>query len=182
MITIFLIALALSLDSFAVSTSVSLRHGKHKIQKYLLLALVFALFQGLMPLLGFWLGQGLKTFISNIDHWIAFVLLAGVGIEFIINSFPEEEKEIKKINLQTIVVLGLATSIDALVVGITFAFMDINLWLTIGIIGLVTFLVSSFGCFCGAKFCYLKSQKIEIFGGFILIMIGLKILLTHLFF
>lgn len=182
MVTIFLIALALSLDSFAVSTSVSLRHGEHKIEKYLLLALVFALFQSLMPLLGFWLGQGLKTFISNIDHWIAFVLLAGVGIEFIINSFSEEEKEIKKINLQTIIVLGLATSMDALVVGITFAFMDIDLWLTIGMIGLVTFLVSLFGCFCGTKFCHLKSQKIEIFGGIILIMIGFKILLTHLFF
>lgn len=182
MIIIFLIGLSLSLDSFAVSASVSLRHGKHKIQKYLLLALVFALFQSLMPLLGFCLGQGLKTFISNIDHWIAFVLLTGVGIEFIINSFSEKEEEIKKINLKTMLFLGLATSIDALVVGITFAFMNINLWLATLIIGLITFVVSSFGCFCGTRFHHLKSKKIEIFGGFILIMIGLKILLTHLFF
>ena len=182
MITIFLIALALSLDSFAVSTSVSLKHGKHKIEKYLLLALVFGLFQGFMPLLGYFLGFGLKTFISNIDHWIAFGLLAGVGVEFIINSFSGEAKEVKKINLRTIVILALATSVDALVVGVTFAFMNINLWLAVSVIGLVTFLVSSFGCFCGAKFCHLKSQKIEIFGGIVLIAIGLRILLTHLFF
>lgn len=182
MIIIFLIALSLSFDSFAVSTSISLRHGKHKIQKYLLLALIFALFQGLMPMFGFILGSGLKSFISNFDHWIAFVLLAGVGIEFIVNSFSNKEEEIKKINFKIMVLLGLTTSIDALVVGITFAFMNINLFLAFVIITLVTFLISLFGCFCGMKFCYLKSKRLEIFGGIILIAIGLKILLTHLFF
>lgn len=183
MITIFLIALSLSLDCFATSVSLGIKNKKHAWEIALLIALSFGLFQSAMTLIGYLIGFTVKDFIIQIDHWVAFVLLTGVGIKFITESFEKsEETVIKHIDWKMIIILSIATSIDALVVGITFAFIDIRLILSFVVIGLVTVLMSLLGYKIGKRFHHLNSKKLESFGGFILIAIGLKILISHLFF
>lgn len=183
MITILLIALSLSLDSFATSVSLGIKNKKHALEIALLIAITFGLCQSLMTGLGYFIGTAVKNFIIQIDHWIAFLLLTGVGLKFIFESFEEsDETIIKNIDWRMILLLGIATSIDAMVVGITFAFININIFLSFIVIGLITFLLSLLGYKIGKKFHHLNSKKLESFGGFILIMIGLKILIVHLFF
>lgn len=183
MITILLIALSLSLDSFATSVSLGIKDKKHALEIALLIAMVFGVCQSAMTGTGYFFGFAVKNIINQFDHWVAFILLTGVGIKFIAESFEKaEEAAIKHIDWKMIILLGFATSVDALVVGVTFAFIKIDIILSLAIIGLITFLLSMLGYKLGKKFHHLNSKKIESFGGFILIMIGLKILLTHLFF
>lgn len=183
MITILFIALSLSLDSFVTSVSLGIKNKKHALEIAILIALTFGLCQSLMTATGYFIGFAVKNLISQIDHWVAFFLLTGVGLKFIFESFEESDKTvIKNMDWKMILILGIATSIDAMAVGVTFAFIDINIILSLITIGIITFLLSLLGYKIGKKFHHLNSKKLESFGGFILIMIGLKILISHLFF
>lgn len=178
---IILIGLGLAMDCFAVSLSCSM--GRCKINKLqaLKIAFFFGLFQALMPVIGWLLGLSFKNLISEFDHWMAFGILGAIGIKMIIEAFKkEEEKNIKITRLWVLAGLSLATSIDALIVGITFAFLEFNILLTVGIIGLVTFIISLTGIYIGKKFNFINAKKAEIIGGLVLIAIGIKILVEHL--
>ena len=185
---IWFLALALAMDCFAVSIASGIIVKKHLGKMMIRMAFLFGLFQAAMPLIG-WLGESTFTsYLENIDHWIAFGLLAFLGGRMIRESFlPEEEKKIKPRKLKTQVVLAIATSIDALAVGISFActgFSNIKmLTCPLLIIGFVSFVMSIIGVLLGVKFGkpITKKLKPELLGGVILIFIGIKVLLSHLY-
>ena len=185
---IWFLALALPMDCFAVSIASGIIVKKHLGKMMIRMAFLFGLFQAAMPLIG-WLGVSTFTsYLENIDHWIAFGLLAFLGGRMIRESFlPEEEKKIKPRKLKTQVVLAIATSIDALAVGISFActgFSNIKmLTCPLLIIGFVSFVMSIIDVLLGVKFGkpITKKLKPELLGGVILIFIGIKVLLSHLY-
>lgn len=136
-----------------------------------------------MPIMGWLAGVSLRSFISDIDHWIAFGLLGFIGSKMIYESFKLETNEKSNpLDISVIIILSIATSIDALAVGITFAFINVSIVTPVLVIGIVTFLVSFLGVFIGEKGGHFFEKKIEIAGGIILIAIGIKILIEHLFF
>jgi manganese efflux pump family protein len=180
LITIFLVAVGLTFDSLAVSISTGLIVSHIRFQMAFKIAFLLAAFQGLMPVLGWFFGIHVKDLISDFDHWLAFVLLFGIGAKMIFESFKEEKKEFNPTRFLVAAGLGFATSIDALVVGISFAFIEINIILTAIMIGIMTFLVSMSGILIGKKASGLYGRKIELLGEIILIGIGVKILLEHL--
>lgn len=185
---IWFLALALAMDCFAVSIASGIIVKKHLGKMMIRMAFLFGLFQAAMPLIG-WLGVSTFTsYLENIDHWIAFGLLAFLGGRMIRESFlPEEEKKIKPRKLKTQIVLAIATSIDALAVGISFActgFSNIKMLVCpLLIIGFVSFVMSIIGVLLGVKFGkpITKKLKPELLGGVILIFIGIKVLLSHLY-
>ena len=178
---IVFISIGLAMDAFAVSICKGLSMKKIDWQKTLIVALYFGTFQALMPVIGFFLGATFTNLLSNIDHWIAFILLAAIGGDMIKSSFDDEvEKRNDKVDFKTMVVLAIATSIDALAVGITFAFLDVNLIHAVCFIGIITFILSAFGVKIGNKFGDIFQNKAELFGGVVLILIGLKVLFEHL--
>lgn len=185
---IWFLALALAMDCFAVSIASGIIVKKHLGKMMIRMAFLFGLFQAAMPLIG-WLGVSTFTsYLENIDHWIAFGLLAFLGGRMIRESFlPEEEKKIKPRKLKTQVVLAIATSIDALAVGISFActgFSNLKMLVyPLFIIGFVSFVMSITGVLLGVKFGkpIAKKFKPELLGGIILIFIGIKVLLSHLY-
>ena len=178
---IIFIAIGLAMDAFAVSVCKGLSMKKVKWKNTIIIALYFGFFQAAMPILGYLLGSSLSDFVQKIDHWIAFILLAIIGGNMIKESTDDElEKRNDKIDFKTMIVLAIATSIDALAVGITFAFFNVNLLLAIIIIGIITFVLSIMGVLIGNKFGDKLQNKAEFAGGIILIIIGLKILLEHL--
>ena len=144
----------------------------------------FGGFQAAMPLIGWFLGKQFQSYITNFDHWVAFLLLAFIGIKMIVEAVrsgldaPAVQED--RLQIRELVILALATSIDALAVGITFAFLQINIWAAISIIGITTFILSFLGVMVGNRFGVRYKQKAEIAGGVILVLIGLKILLEHL--
>lgn len=180
---IVLIAFALSMDSLAVSitagaSSLELANPK---RLFLKIALFMAFFQGFMPLVGWLIGSSFYKQIASVDHWIAFFLLLLIGGKMIIDGLKSEH-EVKKINFsshKTLLILALATSIDALAVGISFAMLEISIIMPIVVIAIVTFIFSLSGTYFGFKFGNKVKLKIEIIGGLILIGVGLKILLEH---
>jgi len=178
---IVVIGIGLAMDAFAVSVCKGLAMNKFDFKKAIIIALYFGIFQALMPVLGYFLGNAFNSFVQQIDHWIAFILLALIGGNMIKESTDnEEEKRNDKIDIKTMILLAIATSIDALAVGITFAFFEVNLLLAILIIGIITFVLSILGVKIGNKFGDRFQNKAEFTGGIILIIIGLKILLEHL--
>ncbi|HOV10417.1 MAG TPA: manganese efflux pump MntP family protein [Bacteroidales bacterium] len=180
-IEIILIALGLAMDCFAVSITCSL--GKNNISRPLAIkiAFFFGLFQALMPVAGWLLGLSFKDMISGADHWIAFGLLSAIGIKMIVEAFKAgENKELNIRKTMVLLSLSVATSIDAMVIGISFALLKLNILLTLGTIGIVTFLVSLAGIYIGKKFTFISAKKAEIVGGLVLIGIGTKILIEHL--
>lgn len=181
-IQLLVISISLAMDAVSVSTAAGIKSSKHHIYLAFKLAFIFGLFQALMPLGGWAAGELLKDIINGIDHWIAFILLSLIGIKMIKESLDQDpEKEIKVMSNKRILMLALATSIDALVVGITLKFIDIPLIASITVIGLVTFLLCLLGFFFGKKVGLYMEGKLEALGGIALILIGLKILLQHLF-
>jgi len=182
MTVIILIALGLSMDAFAVSISSGLAIKNLKINNAFIIAASFGLFQAVMPLLGWIAGLSLRYLITEIDHWVAFILLSFIGCKMIYESFrlDPSRKKIDPTNLYVLLILSIATSIDALVVGISFAFIKIFIITTIIIIGTVTFLLSFVGVYVGNRFGNFSEKKIEALGGLILIGIGIKILFDHL--
>ncbi|MDX9941591.1 MAG: manganese efflux pump MntP family protein [Bacteroidales bacterium] len=180
-IEIILIGLGLSFDTFAVSVSTGLTVNQIRFWQGVKVALVLAFFQGLMPLLGWLGGQVVEGYLRQLDHWIAFVLLAGLGLKILVDSFRESET--KKLNpMVPAVLLGMAiaTSIDALVVGVSLAFLEVDIWYAVAIIGFITFLASMLGMLLGKNVNGRFGKRVEVLGGLILVMIGLRILLSHL--
>ncbi len=180
-IEILFVGIGLAMDAFAVSICKGLSIKKLNCKKMIVIALYFGLFQAIMPLIGYILGSTFEDFIIKIDHWIAFILLLIIGISMIKDAFSKKvEKHNDLIDIKTMLILALATSIDALVVGMTFAFLKTNIVLAILIIGSVTFILSLIGVKIGNKVGLKYEKKSQIVGGVILIFIGSKILLEHL--
>ena len=181
LLTIILIAIGLSFDTFAVSVSTGLTISKISFGQAFRIAIILAFFQAIMPLAGWFLGSQVANLISNYDPWIAFGLLTILGIKMIYESFKNNPVKTDSNNLTLPVLVGMAiaTSIDALVVGVSFAFVKLNIYYTILIIGATTFLVAMIGMLLGKKVGGKFGTKMEIFGGLILIGIGIKILLSH---
>ncbi|MCI8519708.1 MAG: manganese efflux pump [Clostridia bacterium] len=179
---VLLIGIGLAMDAFAISICKGLSIKNLSIKKVLIISIYFGVFQAGMPVIGFLLGKGFENMVTAIDHWIAFTLLSLIGINMIREVFKQEEKVDDDISFKTMVVLAIATSIDALAVGITFAFLKTNILLSILTIGAVTFIISALGVVIGHKFGDRFEKKAQILGGVILIGMGIKILIEHLFF
>ncbi len=176
-------AVALAMDAFAVSVCKGISTGKVRVKHMLICGAWFGGFQGLMPLIGFLLGSSFEKYITPVDHWIAFVLLGLLGANMIKEAISKGEEESADASLAVSIMLtmALATSIDALAVGITFAILpDVNIWLAVGLIGAVTLALSAVGVKVGSVFGAKFKKPAELGGGIVLILIGLKILLEHL--
>jgi len=179
--TLFLIALGLSFDTFAVSVSSGIARNKIVFWEAVQIASVLAFFQALMPLIGWLGGISIKNYIEPIDHWVALALLSLIGIKMIIESFKEvENRKFDPLKPKVMLSMAIATSIDALAVGISFAITQVNILLAFVTIGFVTFIVSMLGMLFGKKIGGKLGQRMEILGGIILIAIGVKIVLEHL--
>lgn len=180
-VDIFMIAIALSMDAFAVSICKGLSVQKAGAKHMLTAGLYFGSFQALMPLVGFLLGFKLERFIVSIDHWIAFVLLAIIGGNMIKEAFGgEDDEHDASFSFKAMIPLAVATSIDALAVGISFAFLGVDIVTAALLIGMTTFILSAAGVLVGNAFGVKYKSKAEFAGGVVLILIGLKILLEHL--
>ena len=184
-IELILTAIALSMDAFAVAVCKGLCTEKVKIKHMAITGAWFGGFQGLMPLIGFLLGSAFAKYIEPVDHWIAFVLLGLLGANMIKEAFSEEEEACDvnsaSFGFKVMFVMAVATSIDALAVGITFALLpDVNIWVAIGSIGVITFLLSAVGVKIGSVFGAKNKKYAELSGGIVLVLMGLKILLEHL--
>ncbi len=181
LIELFLIAVGLSMDAFAVSVCKGLAMPKCTFKKAAIVGLWFGGFQALMPAIGYILGAQFQEAIASIDHWIAFVLLALIGGNMIHEALDNDEEEADaSLDVKTMFFLAVATSIDALAIGITFAFLKVSIIPAVCFIGIVTFIISFAGVKIGNVFGARYKNKAEIVGGVILILLGLKILLEHL--
>lgn len=177
---LFLLAVGLSMDAFAVSVCKGLALPRATWREMALAGLWFGAFQALMPAAGFLLGSSFQSLISAFDHWIAFGLLSFIGAKMIADAFSEEENADPSFRPGTMAVLAVATSIDAMAVGITFAFLQVELLPALLLIGCTTFCFSAVGVKLGNLFGSRYQRQAELFGGAILILIGTKILLEHL--
>ncbi len=179
---ILLLGIGLSMDAFAVSICKGLSTKRLQAKHYLIIGAWFGGFQALMPTIGYFLGSTFEQYITAFDHWIAFVLLAAIGAGMIKESLSKEESDGNdSFSFKTMLLLALATSIDALAVGVTFALLpDVNVPLAVSLIGVTTFLCSAAGLKVGNVFGLRYKSRAEFAGGLILILIGLKILLEHL--
>ncbi len=179
---ILLLGIGLSMDAFAVSICKGLSAKRLQTRHYLIIGAWFGGFQALMPTIGFFLGSTFEQYITAFDHWVAFVLLSVIGAGMIKESLSKEESNGNdSFSFKTMLLLALATSIDALAVGITFALLpDVNVPLAVCLIGITTFVCSAAGLKVGNLFGLKYKAKAELAGGIILILIGLKILLEHL--
>lgn len=183
LLELFLLAVGLSMDAFAVSICKGLSAQKLEWKHYLIIGAWFGGFQALMPTIGYLLGSFFESYINAFDHWVAFVLLALIGANMLKEAFSKKEAEETdaSFGFRSMLVLAVATSIDALAVGITFALLpDVNIVAAVSFIGVITFILSAIGLKVGNLFGLRYKQKAEIAGGIILILIGLKILLEHL--
>jgi manganese efflux pump family protein len=184
-LSIVVIAVGLSMDAFAVSMTSGCVMKKLKLKYALRTALFFGAFQAIMPIIGWLAGSTLKIYIEKIDHWIAFIILTAIGIKMILEATvldkgDEADAKPKTESLLLLFGLAVATSIDALAVGITFSLLNANIFISAGIIGLITFILSFLGVFIGCKFGGMFKKKVEILGGAVLIGIGLKIVIEHI--
>lgn len=183
-IELFLIGIGLSMDAFAVSICKGLKMKRVHKGHCLVIALFFGGFQALMPLVGWLLGRQFEQYITAIDHWIAFVLLAFLGGKMILEALQKKEEEEagreERLDIKELFLLAVATSIDALAVGITFAFLKVSIGPAITIIGCTTFILSIAAVYIGNIFGAKYKSKAELAGGVILVLLGLKILLEHL--
>lgn len=181
-ISIIFIAFGLAMDAFAVSITSGLIIKHLRVNNALKIAMFFGAFQAIMPLIGWSAGLSFRDFISGVDHWIAFGLLSIIGCKMIYESskMGSNEKKIDPLNLYVLFILSIATSIDALAVGLSLSFLDVPIALPAIIIGVVTFLLSLLGVYLGNRIGHFFERKIELIGGLILIGIGIKILIEHL--
>lgn len=177
---LLVIAVGLSMDAFAVSVCKGLSVQKVKPKHYLIVAAYFGGFQALMPLLGYLLGVRFEAMVANVDHWIAFVLLGLIGANMVRESRAGEEKLDDSFTVFTMLILAVATSIDALAIGVTFAFLGVNIVEAIILIGITTGIISGVGLKIGNVFGSRYKSKAEMAGGIVLILMGIKILVQHL--
>lgn len=179
--TLFVTAVGLSMDAFAVSVCKGLAMKKLSMKKAIIIGLWFGGFQALMPTIGYLLGTRFEQYVTAIDHWIAFVLLALIGANMIKEALSKEEDEANdSVDVKTMFLLAVATSIDALAVGVTYAFLQVQIIPAVAFIGVITFSLSVAGVKIGNVFGLRYKSKAEITGGVILILMGAKILLEHL--
>lgn len=193
---LLLLSVGLSMDAFAVSIGNGLSMKKNDPKAALAIALSFGVFQALMPTAGYFLGSAFETLISRFDHYIALIFLGFIGGKMIFDGIKElreskkecaesGEKEEKpfKLSFGTLMIQSVATSIDALIVGVSFAALpNVNIWTAVVLIGVITFAISLVGVFSGKKFGQLLGSRAEVFGGLILVGIGLKVFIEHVFF
>ena len=178
---VVLIAIGLAMDAFAVSICKGLSMKKMSWKKAIIVGGYFGIFQGLMPVIGYFLGTTFESLVTKIDHWIAFGLLVFIGVNMLKEAFSKDSENCNdNVDFKTMVVLAIATSIDALAVGITFAFLKTNIVLASILIAIITFVVCIIGVKIGNKFGDKYERKAETVGGLILIFMGIKILLEHL--
>lgn len=182
--SLFLLAVGLSMDAFAVAVCKGLATQKLTLKKACIVGLWFGFFQALMPTIGYLVGFRFQEKITSLDHWIAFVLLVLIGANMVREAFSKEEEQANaSLAFREMLLLAVATSIDALAVGVTFAFLpDIPIIPAVSFIGVITFLLSALGMKIGNVFGVRYKSKAELAGGIILILIGSKILIEHLFF
>ena len=181
LLELFLLAVGLSMDAFAVSVCKGLSVRRGSMKQALTVGIWFGGFQALMPFLGYLLGITFSSLITSIDHWIAFVLLGIIGSSMIKESREDEEEELSaSFDMKTMLALAVATSIDALAVGVTFAFLHVNIVWAVTFIGCTTFVLSAVGVKVGNIFGMKYKSRAELAGGVILILMGVKILLEHL--
>jgi len=184
-VELFILAVGLSMDAFAVAICKGLCMRKVTIKKAGIVGLYFGIFQAGMPLIGYILGSQFSDKISSIDHWIAFILLSLIGISMIKEALEKNEEnecsiEEAELSFKNMSILAIATSIDALAVGVTFAFLKVNIVPAVSFIGVTTLILSMIGVKIGNIFGVKYKSKAELFGGIILILMGIKILLEHL--
>ena len=179
-IELFIIAVGLSMDAFAVSVCKGLSVPRAKKSHRIITGLYFGGFQALMPLIGYLLGVNFRHMITSVDHWIAFILLALIGVNMILEAREESEELDASFSVKAMLPLAIATSIDALAVGITFAFLHVQIVPAITFIGVTTFILSVIGVKIGNLFGAKYKSYAEIAGGIVLILLGTKILLEHL--
>ena len=179
---LFLIALGVSMDAFSVSVCKGLTTKRFSLKMALTCGLWFGTFQALMPVVGYFLGSQFAYYVASVDHWIAFGLLFLIGANMIREAVAgkENSKQTNALDFKTMLLLAIATSIDALAVGVSFSCIEVELWASVAIIGLTTFVFSVLGVKIGNVFGTKFKKNAEVFGGIILILIGLKILLEHL--
>lgn len=178
---LFILAVALSMDAFAVSVCKGLATGQVSMRHAAIAGGWFGGFQALMPLIGWALGVRFQSLITSLDHWIAFLLLGFLGINMIREARSQEEEELEgTFSVKAMFPLALATSIDALTVGITFAFLQVDIIPAVVLIGITTFVLSAIGVKAGGMIGEKGKARAELFGGLVLILMGTKILLQHL--
>lgn len=177
---LFVIAVGLSMDAFAVAICKGLSLQKIKVKNALCAGAWFGGFQAAMPLIGYFVGRYFERFVTNVDHWIVFVLLALIGGNMIKEAFGKSEEQNSSLDFLTMLPLAVATSIDALAVGITFAFLKVNIYAAVSFIGSITFIFGAVGIYIGNIFGTKYKSKAEFLGGVVLIAMGIKILLEHL--
>lgn len=178
--TLLLLAVALAMDSVAVSIAVGSKYNELVFSRTLFVAAVFGFFQGAMPLAGYLVGISFADYVQAFDHWIAFILLGGLGAKMLYEAYKNEfDEEVTDLSNKTLLSLGVATSIDAMAVGVTFAFLQTNIWSAAGVIALVTFALCVAAVYIGKKLGSVLESKAEILGGLILIALGCKILAEH---
>lgn len=179
--SLFFLAVGLSMDAFAVSVCKGLAMDKITLKKSCIVGLWFGGFQALMPLIGYLVGSAFQQYITAVDHWIAFGLLAFIGFSMIKEALGDKDEDADdSLGIKTMFLLAIATSIDALAVGVTFAFLQVAIIPAVSFIGIITFLLSAVGVKVGNHFGLKYKTKAELAGGIILLCIGLKILLEHL--
>jgi len=181
-IEIALIGIGLGADAFAVAICKGLSMAKMKWENALIIGLYFGLFQAIMPLIGFFLGVGFEGIIENVSHWITFILLGLIGVKMIYEAIKQGTEEVNndKVNFKTMLPLAIATSIDALAAGVTFAFLSVNILMAIAIIGVITLALSITGVKIGNVFGEKFRKHAGVLGGVILILIGLRILIINI--
>lgn len=178
---LFLLAVGLSMDAFAISICKGLSMSRISLKKMIITGLWFGGFQALMPLTGYFLGSAFEKYIADFDHWTAFIFLSFIGINMIRESFSKDNQVDSSLGFKIMLAMAVATSIDALAVGITFGLLpDVNIIFAVSFIGIVTFIFSAVGVKIGNSFGMKYRSKAEISGGIILILIGTKILIEHL--
>ena len=181
LIELFLIAVGLSMDAFAVSVCKGLSVRKAEPRHSLIVGAYFGGFQALMPALGYVLGRQFESLITSVDHWIAFVLLGIIGGNMIREALKGDAEEMDdSFTFRTMLPLAIATSIDALAMGVTFAFLQVQIVPAVLFIGVITFVLSAIGLKVGNVFGAKYKSRAELFGGVVLVLMGVKILLEHL--
>ncbi len=184
LLSLTLFGVGLSIDSLAASIATGACSKQIKLKHVLKVAAFMAFFQGTMPLIGWLIGLSFRKIIEDYDHWVAFILLLGIGGKLIYDGVKNSIKQVETNSTKNMLLAGmaLATSIDAMILGIGFGLIKTNIWLAMIIIGFTTFMFSSAGVFLGEKLGNKINKGIEIFGGLVLIGLGLKILLEHIYF
>ena len=174
-----LLSIGLAMDAFAVSVCKGISISKDQTKEAIKIGLYFGTFQAIMPLLGYLFGVKICYTVESIDHWLAFIILSLIGINMIKDA-KISEKQNKKTDIKTMLILSIATSIDALAIGMTFAFLKVNIIKAVSVIGIITFILSLIGVLISKFIKPKNTNKSEIFGGITLILIGFKILFEGL--